>query len=123
MLPIEVHSQLGPGLLESLYENCLVEELLSQGHAVQQQIRFPISYKGRVLDKDYVMDVLVGNEIIVELKAAEAIIPLHKAQLLSLLKLSGKHLGLLINFDVVRLKDGIHRVINGRLPASTGNAR
>ncbi len=118
---IEVHSQLGPGLLESVYENCLVEELLSQGHDVQQQIRFPITYKGRVLDKDYVMDILVDNEIIVELKAVEAVIPLHKAQLLSLLRLSGKHLGLLINFDVVRLKEGIHRVINGRPPASMSN--
>ena len=112
---IEVHRQLGPGLLESVYENCLMDELRFEGLTVQQQVHLPICYKGRTLDKDYVIDVLVEQEIIVELKAVEAVLPLHKSQLLSLLRLSGRHLGLLINFDVVRLKEGIHRVINGRL--------
>ncbi len=112
---IEVHRQLGSGLLESVYENCLVDELRSERLTVQQQVRLPICYKGRILEKDYVIDILVEHEIIIELKAVEAVLPLHKSQLLSLLRLSGKHLGLLINFDVVRLKDGIHRVINGRL--------
>jgi GxxExxY protein len=112
---IEVHSQLGCGLLESVYENCMVKELRSRGFRVDQQVRLPIRYKGEVLDKEFVIDLLVAREIVVELKAVETVIPLHKSQLLSLLRLSGKHLGLLINFNVIRLKEGIHRVINGRI--------
>jgi GxxExxY protein len=112
---IEVHRQLGAGLMESVYENCLMKELLSQRICVQQQVHLPICYKGQLLDKEYIIDILVENEVILELKAVENILPLHKAQLLSLLKLSGKHLGLLINFNVVRLKEGIHRMISGSL--------
>ena len=111
---IEVHKQLGCGLLESVYENCLVSELKAKGLSVHQQVRLPVCYKGKMLEKELVIDIPVENEVIIELKAVETVIPLHKSQLLSLLRLSGKHLGLLINFDVVRLKEGIHRVINGR---------
>jgi GxxExxY protein len=112
---IEVHRYLGCGLLESVYENCLMKELRSTGLTVHQQVRLPVCYKGEVLDKEFVIDILVQDKIIVELKAVEAIVPLHRFQLLSLLRLSGMHLGLLVNFNVLRLKDGVHRVINGHL--------
>lgn len=110
---IEVHRQLGCGLLESVYSNCMVKELSSRGLIAHQQVPLPIRYKGELLEKDFFIDLLVENEIILELKAVESIIPLHKAQLLSLLRLSGKRVGLLINFHVLTLKDDIHRVVNG----------
>jgi GxxExxY protein len=112
---IEVHRHLGAGLLESVYENCLVSELRSQGLIVHQQVRLPVCYKGKKLDKEFIIDLLVEDAVIIELKAVDAVLPLHKSQLLSLLRLSGKHLGLLINFDVLRLIDGVHRIINCRL--------
>lgn len=95
---IEVHKQLGPGSLESIYEKCLPEELKKQGFGVQSQVSVPIYYKGKLLDQDLKLDVLVNNLIIIELKAVETILPVFKAQLLSYLKLAEKPKGLLINF-------------------------
>lgn len=95
---IEVHKHLGPGLMESVYQTCLLDELKSKHIKVQSQLRVPVNYKGRTLDGGLRLDLLVENLIIVELKAVEVMIPLYKAQLLSYLKLSGMPKGLLINF-------------------------
>ncbi len=95
---IEVHKHLGPGLLESVYEKCLIQELKEQGLLVKSQIKVPIYYKDTLLDNDLKLDLLVNDLIIIELKAVEIIIPVFKAQLLSYLKLTGKPKGLLINF-------------------------
>lgn len=102
---IEVHKQLGPGLLESVYETCFVDELKSQGFKVDRQIPVPILYKGKDLGINLVLDLLVEDLIIVELKAVEIMIPVYKAQLLSYLKLTGKSKGLLINFHCENIKD------------------
>jgi GxxExxY protein len=95
---IEVHKHLGPGLLESVYENCLIQELKEQGLSVKSQIQVPIYYKDTLLENDLKLDILVNDLIIIELKAVETMIPVFKAQLLSYLKLTGKPKGLLINF-------------------------
>lgn len=95
---IEVHKHLGPGLLESVYEKCLIQELIDHGFKVRSQVNVPIQYKDTILDHDLKLDILVEDVIIVELKAVEMLIPVYKAQLLSYLKLSGKPKGLLINF-------------------------
>lgn len=102
---IEVHKQLGPGLLESVYETCFVEELISKGLKVDRQFPVPIHYKGKDLGVNLVIDVLVNDLVIVELKAVAAMIPVFKAQLLSYLKLTGKPKGLLINFHCENIKD------------------
>lgn len=112
---IEVHRELGPGLLESVYEYCLAKEMRSRGIHFDQQVELPVYYKGEMLDKQFFLDVLVEGEVVLELKAIESIAPVHEAQLLSYLRLSGKRLGLLINFNVPILKDGIRRIVNGRL--------
>jgi len=110
----EVHTQLGPGLLESTYEACFAYELSKRGLLFRVQVALPVVYDGRkLLDVGYRIDVLVEEQIVVELKAIDAIAPVHKAQLLSYLRHSGKRVGLLINFNVERLKDGIVRRING----------
>lgn len=108
-----VHSALGPGLLESAYEACLAWELRESGLMVRTQVAVPLGYKGVNLDVGYRLDILVEELVVVELKAVDALAPIHQAQLLSHLKLSGKKLGLLINFHVVHLKHGIKRVVNG----------
>ncbi len=110
---IEVHKQLGPGLLESVYEHCLCKELELRNINYKKQVKIPILYKGKPVGTDYIIDVLVENELILELKAVEQILPVHKAQLLSYLRLTNKRLGILINFNVPRLVDGWKRVING----------
>lgn len=110
---IQVHRELGPGLLESAYEACLFFELNNQGLAVDRQKALPIVYRDVHLDCGYRIDLLVEGKVIVELKAVEMITPVHKAQLLSYLKLSGCHLGLLINFNVKLLRSGIHRLVFG----------
>jgi GxxExxY protein len=110
---MKVHSSLGPGLLESTYEACLLYELHKRGLNAIQQVEFPVVYEGVKINVGYRIDMLVENEVIVELKAVVEISPLHKAQLLSYLKLNGKKLGLLINFNTVHLKDGIVRMVNG----------
>jgi GxxExxY protein len=107
-----VHRTLGPGLLESTYEACLKYELEKRRLKIQSQVGLPVIYDGMKIDLGYRLDILVEDAVIIELKAVTMIIPLHEAQLLSYLKLSGKHLGLLINFNVTLLKDGITRRIN-----------
>ncbi|MEI8244554.1 MAG: GxxExxY protein [Lentisphaerota bacterium] len=109
---IKVHKALGPGLLESAYEACLLYELRKNGLYAESQVGLPLCYDGVVLDVGYRVDILVEDSIIVELKAAEKITPIHEAQLVSYLKLSGKKLGLIINFNVILLKDGIKRMVN-----------
>jgi GxxExxY protein len=110
-LAMKVHTALGPGLLESTYEACLFHELKKAGLKVLSQVALPINYNGVTIELGYRIDLLVEDEIIVELKSVEKIIPLYQAQLMSYLKLSGKRLGLLINFNVIHLKDGIKRII------------
>lgn len=106
-----VHSQLGPGLLESAYQACLEYELLSSGLTFESQKALPVVYKDMKLDAGYRIDFLVENEVVVELKSVEAIADIHKAQVLTYLKLSDKKLGLLLNFNVVDMKEGINRVV------------
>lgn len=108
---IAVHQEFGPGLLESVYEICLVQEMEDRGLKVANQVDLPLYYKGRLTDKKFRIDLLVEDEIVVELKAVEAILPIHEAQLLTYLKLTNKKLGLLINFNVPLLKQGILRRI------------
>lgn len=112
---MEVLHHLGPGLMESVYDICLFNEMQSIGLFVERQKVLPVIYKGHLLSKDFIIDQLVENEVIVELKAMDGILPVHEAQLITYLKLSGKKLGLLINFNVSVLKDGIRRKINGNL--------
>jgi GxxExxY protein len=109
---IIVHSEMGPGLLESVYQVCLLDELRSREILVETQVPVSLHFKGKRLNKDYVIDILVENEIVVELKAIEALLPIHDAQLLSYLKLSNKKIGLLINFNVTYLKHGFRRFVN-----------
>jgi GxxExxY protein len=106
---IEVHRQLGPGLLESAYEQCLCHELHLRGLPFKCQVDLPVSYKGLQLDCGYKIDLIVGDEVILELKSVERILPVHEAQLLTYLKLSGKKVGLLINFNSSLLTQGIIR--------------
>jgi len=111
---MKVHSLLGPGLLESAYEACLAHELRTRCLHVESQVGLPVVYEGERLDLGYRIDLQVENLVIVEIKCVDAIHPVHEAQLLSYLRLSGKNVGLLINFHVARLKDGIKRMVDGR---------
>jgi GxxExxY protein len=106
---IEVHRHLGPGLLESAYEECLCHELHFMGLDFKRQVPLPIIYKGLPLDCGYQIDLIVQNEVVVELKAVERILPIHQAQLLTYLKLAAKPVGLLINFNVPVLTQGVTR--------------
>lgn len=108
---IEVHRHLGPGLLESVYEDCLCHELHLRGMRFQRQVPLPLSYKGKILGHDLRMDLLVSDRVVVELKAAERLLPIHSAQLLTYLRLSGRRVGLLLNFNVPALKDGVRRMV------------
>jgi GxxExxY protein len=110
---MRVHTELGPGLLESTYTACLQHELRKAGFHSMAQVGLPVVYDGVKLDLGYRIDLLVENLVVVELKSVDGIAPIHQAQILSYLKLSGKSLGLLINFNVVHLKDGIKRFVNG----------
>lgn len=116
-LAIEVHKELGPGLLESVYETCLIKLLLENGLKTQSQIKIPIVFKKEILDKHFIIDILVNEVLVLEIKSIEKIMPIHEAQLVTYLKLSGKKLGLLINFNEDLLKNGIRRRINGDLNA------
>ncbi len=109
---IKVHRALGPGLLESTYEVCLAHELMKSGLDVQKQVALPVVYDGIRLEAGYRIDLLVEHSVIVELKAVDSMHPIHEAQVISYLKLSGKKVGLLINFNVKLLKDGIKRLVN-----------
>ena len=106
-----VHTALGPGLLEGVYEVCLAHELTKRGVRVERQVALPVIYDGVKIEAGLRLDLLVENQLIVELKAVETLLPVHKAQVLTYLKLTGKTLGLLINFNVPLIKDGIKRVI------------
>jgi len=108
---IEVHRGLGPGLLESAYEQCLAYELRSKGINFKLQYGLPVEYKGIKLDCGYRIDVFVGEKLIVELKSVERILPIHEAQILTYMKLAKVKVGLLINFNVLRVKDGIKRFV------------
>jgi GxxExxY protein len=108
---IEVHKNLGPGLLESAYERCLSYELNAAGLKNETQKELPIDYKGMRIDSGYRIDLIVENSIIVELKSVDKILPIHEAQLLTYIKLSGVKIGLLINFNVTKLKEGIKRFV------------
>jgi GxxExxY protein len=116
---MKVHTFLGPGLLESTYAACLAQELAKNGLSVQSQVALPVVYENVKLEVGYRIDLLVGNGVIVEVKSIDAIAPIHQAQILSYLKLSNKSLGLLINFNVVHLKDGIKRFVMGNRLAVT----
>lgn len=109
---MKVHTALGPGMLESTYEVCLVHELKKRGLIVQTQLSLPVIYDGIKLDAGYRIDLLVENAVVVELKAVEKLLPIHEAQILSYLKLSGRTVGLLLNFNVVHFKNGIKRIVN-----------
>ncbi|MDD5450979.1 MAG: GxxExxY protein [Desulfovibrionales bacterium] len=109
----KIHRALGPGLLESAYEACLVYELKNTGLKVENQCLLPVSYEGVQVDAGYRIDILVEDKIILELKSVDQIAPIHEAQLLTYLKLSGCKLGFLLNFNVTLLKDGIKRMVNG----------
>ena len=109
---IKVHQRLGPRLLESAYETCLICELRKRGLNVSAQVPLPIIYEEIRLEAGYRLDLVVGDSVIVEIKSVEAILPIHKAQLLSYLKLSGYKVGLLVNFNVELLKQGVTRLVN-----------
>ncbi len=109
---IEVHRNLGPGLLESAYEECLCYEFVNRGIKYERQKLLPVAYKGTKLDCGYRLDVVVNDLVVLELKAVDQIQPIHSAQLLTYLKLSNLKLGILINFNVTALKNGIKRIVN-----------
>jgi len=109
---VEVHLHLGPGLLESAYQSCLLHELRIRRFAVRSQLQLPLVYKGVQLDLGYRIDLLVEDAVVIETKCVEKILPVHEAQLLSYMRLSNKRLGLILNFKTARLKDGIKRMVN-----------
>lgn len=109
---LTVHKRLGPGLLESVYELCLFHELTKRSISVERQVGFPIQYDDLKIESGLRIDLLVDNLVIVEIKAVEKLAPVHQAQLLTYLKLTDKKLGLLINFNVPLIKDGIKRMVN-----------
>ncbi len=112
---IEVHRAIGPGLLESTYQACLVHELRERRLNVVEQVPVPIRYKGVQLDCGYRLDLVVNDKVVVEVKSVDALAPVHRAQLLSYLRLSGRKVGLLVNFNVRILKEGIVRLVNGTI--------
>ena len=120
---IDVHKELGPGLLESVYEACLIEELNRRGLKVESQITFPLLYKGKKLDKEFRIDLLVEDDVIIELKAVNEILPVHEVQLVTYLKLTGKRLGLLINFNVPVLTRGVRRKVNHFVEGEIKNSK
>jgi len=109
---VQVHRALGPGLLESTYQACLAHELSTRGIAVQCEIKLPVKYRGITIEAGYRIDTLVAETILIENKSVQALLPVHSAQLLTYLKLSGCHLGFLVNWNVPLIKDGIKRMVN-----------
>ncbi|MCU0441516.1 MAG: GxxExxY protein [Bacteroidia bacterium] len=109
---IEVHKNLGPGLLESVYEVCLYKELRNRNIFVQRQVTLPVKYKTEMLNLDFRIDLLVAEEIIIELKAVDTLLPVHEAQIITYLRLADKRLGFIINFNVPKLIDGFKRKVN-----------
>jgi len=116
---IEVHRHTGPGLMESAYEECLCYELCQQGFSLERQVHLPITYKGVKLDCGYKMDLVVEDSVVLELKTVDKLLPIHTAQLLTYLKLSGKRVGLLLNFHAPILTKGIKRLINDSQQSSS----
>jgi GxxExxY protein len=110
-IAIDVHRELGPGLLESAYEACMEHDLIQRDLKVERQKSLPVTYKGLKIDCGYRLDLLVENEVIVELKSVETLLPIHKAQVMTYLKLFGCNVALLINFNVRMLKAGINRIV------------
>ena len=108
---IEVHNHWGPGLLESIYEKSLAHELELRGVSVERQVRLDLKYKDLILDDEFVLDLVVEGKVVVELKVVKELAPIHEAQLITYMKLTGCRVGLLINFNVLRLKDGIRRIV------------
>lgn len=119
---MKVHTALGPGLLESVYQKCLQHELHKRGLKVESEVWLPVVYDGVKIEGGYKVDLLIEGQVVVELKVVEQLLEIHKAQLLSYLKLSEKELGLLINFNVVHLKNGIKRIVNSRPSASLASS-
>lgn len=111
---MKVHSVLGPGLLESAYLSCLAYELRKRGFEVATQVALPVVYEGRKLEVGYRIDLIVGTRVVIEVKSVEALHPIHQAQLLSYMRLSGIGVGLLMNFNVLHMRDGIKRMVDGR---------
>ena len=107
----KVHTNLGPGLLESAYETCMVHELIKKGFNVERQKILPLIYDGLKLDAGYRIDIIVNNRVLLEIKSVSEVAPIHTAQVITYLKLSGIQLGLLLNFNLKDMKDGIHRII------------
>jgi len=110
----KVHTAIGPGVLESVYQTCLHHELKKASLRVESQVAVPVHYDGLNMESGYRIDLLVEDLVIVELKCVDALLPIHKAQLLTYLKLANKPLGLLLNFNVVHLREGIKRILNNR---------
>ncbi len=108
-----VHKEMGPGLLESVYQKCMVRELRLREIQIETMVMIPLIYKGYILDKEYIIDILVEGEIILELKSVESMTVVHEAQIISYLKLANKRLGFLINFNVPLIKQGFRRFVNG----------
>jgi len=111
---MKVHSQVGPGVLESVYRKCLQHELAKTGMNVRSEVALPVIYDGIYLESGYRADLLVENTVIVELKCVESVLPIHKAQLLTYLRLADMPVGLLLNFNVVHMREGISRILNTR---------
>jgi GxxExxY protein len=111
---LKVHSAIGPGVLESVYKTCLQHELQKTGLLVQAEVVLPVLYDGLRMDSGFRIDLLVENLLIVELKCVESILPIHKAQLLTYLRLANRPIGLLLNFNVVHLRDGLKRILNNK---------
>ncbi|CAH0999117.1 hypothetical protein LEM8419_00413 [Neolewinella maritima] len=107
-----VHTELGPGLLESAYEDCMVYELRLRGFVVASQVKLPLKYKNLEVGNGYRVDIIVENRVLLELKAVAEVLPIHHAQLLAYLRLSGLSVGLLMNFNVHRMRDGIKRLVH-----------
>ena len=109
---IEVHRYLGPGLLESAYEECLCEELIGRNILFKRQVALPVVYKSKKLDIGYRIDLLVNDEVVVESKTVEVLLPIHEAQILTYMRLGGWQVGLILNFNVIVLKNGIKRLVH-----------
>ena len=109
-----VHSTLGPGLLESAYQACLAHEIRSRGIEVASEVPLPVVYQGKKLEVGYRIDLVVEGRVVIEVKSVETIHPIHEAQILSYMRLSGISVGLLINFNVLHLRDGIKRMVDGK---------
>ena len=120
---IEVHRGLGPGLLESAYQACLSVELRRAGHLVETEVNLPIDYRGHRIEVGYRMDMVIEKAVVIENKAVELLLPIHTAQILTYLELSGIWLGYLLNWNVQLMKRGIHRFVSGYWPSSEPSAR